>query len=160
MSSFAWGETRQAQREHLFVAIDDFSRELSAAILPDKIQYSAERFLEQALEESAYTIEQIYSDKGKEYKDDPDHHAFMKLCIVNKINQRFTRVRTPRANGKARRVIRTLMEQWHNRIHFVSSAHRKNELKRFVNYYSLVKSHRSLDGLTSPEKLIKYFLSQ
>jgi len=151
------GETRQSQREYLFVAIDDYSRELFTAILPDKTQYSAERFLEQVLEETAYTIEQVYSDNGKEYKGDPDHHAFMRLCIANKINQGFTRVRTPRTNGKAERVIRTLMEQWHNRTHFVSSAHRKNELKRFVNYYNSVKPHRSLDGVTPMEKLLEYF---
>jgi len=151
------GETRQSQREYLFVAIDDFSRELFTAILPDKTQYSAERFLEQVLEECAYTIEQAYSDNGKEFKGDPDHNAFMRLCIVNKVNQGFTRVRTPRTNGKAERVIRTLMEQWHNKTHFTSSAHRKNELKRFVNYYNLVKPHRSLDGLTPMEKLIEYF---
>jgi hypothetical protein len=35
----------------LFVAIDDFSRELYAAILPDKTQVSAKAFLEQVLEE-------------------------------------------------------------------------------------------------------------
>jgi transposase InsO family protein len=151
------GETRQSQREYLFVAIDDFSRELFTAILPDKTQYSAERFLEQVLEESAYTIEKAYSDNGKEFKGDPDHHAFMRLCIANKISQNFTRVRTPRTNGKAERVIRTLMEQWHNQTHFTSSAHRKNELKRFVNYYNSVKPHRSLDGVTPMEKLLEYF---
>jgi transposase InsO family protein len=151
------GETRETQREYLFVAIDDFSRELFTAILPDKTQYSAERFLEQVLEESAYTIEQVYSDNGKEFKGDPDHHAFMTLCTANQISQGFTRTRTPRTNGKAERVIRTLMEQWHHQTHFVSSAHRKNELKRFTNYYNLVKPHRSLDGLTPIEKLINYF---
>jgi len=39
------GETPFAKPEHLFVAIDDFSRELYAAILPDKTQYSAANFL-------------------------------------------------------------------------------------------------------------------
>ncbi len=35
-------ETPFSKPEYLFVAIDDFSRELYAAILPDKTQYSAE----------------------------------------------------------------------------------------------------------------------
>jgi hypothetical protein len=64
-------------REYLFVAIDDFSRELFAAILPDKTQYSAEKFLEQVIEECSYTIEHYYTDNGKEYKGDQHHHAFM-----------------------------------------------------------------------------------
>ncbi len=33
------GQSAQAQRDYLFIAIDDFSRELFAAILPDKTQY-------------------------------------------------------------------------------------------------------------------------
>ena len=44
------GETRLQKHEYLFVGIDDFSRELYAAILPDKTQYSAEVFLKQILE--------------------------------------------------------------------------------------------------------------
>src|SRR3990167_1812816 len=103
------GETPTAQREYLFVAIDDFSRELYAAILPDKTQYSAEAFLKQLLDECPYTIEQMYSDNGLEYRGSKDH-AFMKLCTLNHIEQRFTKVRTPKTNGKAERVIRTMME--------------------------------------------------
>ena len=87
--------------EYLFVAIDDFSRELFASILPDKAQYSSETFLKQVLNECAYTIEQSYSDNGLEYKGNPENHAFMKLCTENKIEQRFTKVKTPRTNGKA-----------------------------------------------------------
>lgn len=51
--------------------------------MPDKTQYSAEKFLEQVVEECAYTIEQYYTDNGKEYKGDPEHHAFM-LIIQKK----------------------------------------------------------------------------
>ena len=39
------GEDRSFLREYLFVGIDDFSRELYAAILPDKTQGSAGSFL-------------------------------------------------------------------------------------------------------------------
>ena len=40
------GEAQTERREHLFVAIDDFSRELYAAILPDRTQYSSASFLQ------------------------------------------------------------------------------------------------------------------
>jgi transposase InsO family protein len=74
------GESAFGRREYLFIAIDDFSRELYAAILPDKTQDSAKAFLDQVLEECPYTIEQYYTDNGKEYRGDPEHHAFMTLC--------------------------------------------------------------------------------
>ena len=104
------GESSFGRREDLFVAIDDFSRELYAAILPDKTQNSSSTFLEQVLEECPYTIEQYYTDNGKEYRGDPAHHAFMTLCGEHRIEQRFTKVKTPRTNGKAERAIRTIMD--------------------------------------------------
>jgi len=151
------GESPLCQREYLFVAIDDYSRELFAAILPDKTQDSAKTFLDQVSEECAYTIEVYYTDNGKEYKGNPDDHAFMKHCHELKIEQRFTKVKTPRTNGKAERVIRTLMEMWHGKIEFKSRAHRKTELIRFINWYNTVKPHKGINDRTPMERLIDYF---
>ena len=151
------GENTKENREYLFVAIDDFSRELYAAILPDKTQYSSEKFLSQVLAECPYTIEQVYSDNGLEYRGNPQNHAFMQLCNDNRIEQRFTKVKTPRTNGKAERVIRTLMDMWHNKMIFKNRNHRKLELIRFVNYYNNVKPHKGINNSTPMEKLINYF---
>ena len=151
------GETPRENHEYLFVAVDDFSRELYAAILPDKTQYSSERFLKQVLDECPYTIEQAYSDNGLEYRGHPKHHAFVKLCQENKIEQRFTKVKHPYTNGKAERIIRTLLEMWHQKTRFQSRAHRKTELIRFINFYNTVKPHKSLSGKTPMETLIDYF---
>ena len=153
------GETPRDTHEYLFVAIDDFSRELYAAILPDKTQYSAATFLKQVLDECPYTIEQIYSDNGTEYRGTKDH-AFIKLCGENKIEQRFTKVKTPRTNGKAERVIRTLMDMWHRKTRFKSRTHRKTELIRFVNWYNTVKPHKGINERTPMEQLINYFYPQ
>jgi len=150
------GQRTTDRREYLFVAIDDYSRELFAAILPDKTQTSSARFLEQVVDECAYTIEVYYTDNGTEYKGDPRKHAFMETCAEHEIAQGFTRIKTPRTNGKAERVIRTIME-WHVSHRFNSPAHRANELKRFINYYNWVKPHKGIDGLTPGEKLLNYF---
>jgi len=77
----------------------------------------------------------------------------MLKCKENKIEQGFTKVRSP----KAERVIRTIMNIWHDKTRFNSSAHRKDELKRFVNYHNGVKPHKGIDGLTPGEKSIGYF---
>jgi len=150
------GESSKDQREYLFVAIDDYSRELYAAILPDKTQFSAEKFLKQVIDECPYTIEQYYTDNGLEYKGN-EHHAFAKLCQENKIEQRFTKVKCPQTNGKAERVIRTIMEMWHDKTGFKNRQHRKTELIRFVNYYNTVKPHKGIDNQTPIEQLINYF---
>ncbi len=137
------GETKTLPRDYLFVGIDDFSRELYAAILPDKTQNSAATFLVQIIEECPYTIECAYSDNGTEYKGTLDH-AFVTLCKTNSIGQKFTRARRPQTNGKAERVIKTILKMWHQQTIFTSRKDRKLSLARFVNFYNTVKPYTGI----------------
>lgn len=150
------GESPTEKREYLFVGIDDFSRELYAEIHPDKTQFSSSKFLESVLEDIPYTMEYAYSDNGKEYKGTPDH-CFVALCKEKGIGQKFTRVNRPQTNGKAERVIRTIMEMWHEKNIFSSREERKLSLNRFINYYNTVKPHKGIDNKTPLEKLLEYF---
>ena len=151
------GESSKNTREYLFIGIDDYSRELYALITPDKTQFSSTKFLTQMIDECPYTIEQLYSDNGLEYKGNSEKHEFMITCKKNKIEQRFTKVKHPWTNGKAERVIRTIMEMWHDKTTFKNRDHRKKELIRFVNYYNTVKPHKGIDNNTPIEQLINYF---
>ncbi|MDO4907689.1 integrase core domain-containing protein [Neisseria sp.] len=140
-------------RDYLFVAIDDFSRELYAAILPDRTAASAAKFLlRDVIDCCPYTIECAYSDNGVEYRGNAGN-PFGIACVQNNISQKFTRVARPQTNGKAERVIRTLMEMWHDKHPFKDSAHRQKELCRFANFYNTVKPHKSLKGDTPFEVL-------
>ena len=151
------GALKTERREYLFVGIDDFSRELYAGIYDDKSQFSAATFLQQdILVQCPYSIECIYSDNGREYKGTVDH-AFVHLCRLNNMNQKFTRPARPQTNGKAERVIRTLMEMWHEKEVFLNSEDRKSKLKRFINFYNTVKPHKGLNGATPYEVLDFYF---
>ena len=150
------GEALTQRREYLFVAIDDFSRELYAAILPDRTQHSSAAFLTQVVDECPYEIDYTYSDNGKEYKG-AENHEFVKACKAYGIGQKFTRINRPQTNGKAERVIRTIMEMWHNKERFSSRKHRHTSFIRFINYYNTGKPHKGIDNFTPYEKLIEYF---
>ena len=150
------GEEATRPREYLFVAIDDCSRELYAGIYPDKTQYSATAFLQQVLEECPYTVEYTYSDNGKEYKG-TDAHAFVSLCQEQGVGQKFTRCNRPQTNGKAERVIRTLMDMWHTKEQFTDRKQRQISMLRFINFYNTVKPHKGIDGMTPYEKLLEHF---
>jgi len=151
------GEQGMRTREYLFVGIDDYSRELYAAILPDASQHSSSAFLRQVLEECPYTLERLLTDNGKEYKGNQKLHLFMQTCDQAGIRQKFTRIRRPQTNGKAERVIRTLMDGWHKQMDFTTKAERHKALTRFVNYYNTVRPHSSLDRATPLERLLQYF---
>ncbi len=150
------GQSANEPREYLFVAINDFSRELYADIFPDKTQYSAACFLIATVAQCPYQIDCTYSDNGTEFKG-TDDHAFVKACRQHGIGQKFTRVNRPQTNGKAERVIRTLMDMWHSKIHFKDSADRRIQLLRFINFYNTVKPHKSLYNATPYEILNAYF---
>ena len=78
-------------------------------------QFSAATFLQEGLlAQCPYTIDYVYSDNGREYKGTIDH-ACVFLCRLNHINQNLTRTARPEINDKAERVIRTLMEMWHEK---------------------------------------------
>ena len=150
-------ESRLYDKQYLFVAIDDYSRELYAGIYPDKTALSAAQFLRAVIRECPYTIERILTDNGSEYKGWPRYHEFMRACATVGINQSFTRPATPKTNGKAERVIRTLMEQWYGNEYFTNHYMRKRSLVRFVNYYNCVKPHKGIDNQTPLERLCEYF---
>jgi len=150
------GENKGQPREYLFIAIDDYSRELYASIQPDKTQESAANFLGQVIDECPYTIECVYSDNGTEYKGTSDH-AFVSACAKHHIAQGFTRVKRPQTNGKAERVIKTLLEMWHEQTVFENRKDRQTSLNRFINFYNTVKPHSAIGYKTPYEYLTDYF---
>lgn len=153
--------------EYLFVGIDDFSRELYAAIMPDKTAFGAAKFLqEHVIEPCPYNIDAVYSDNGTEYKG-TQKHEFALVCHRNGINRKFTKPACLQTNGKAERIIRTLMEMRHEQTESADPEHRKRELVRFLNCYNTVNPHSALvkqltDGkkqlFTPYEWLEDYFL--
>ena len=154
-----WGETRIDKREHLHVAIDDYSRYLIDDIFPDKGQYSSSIHLQEVIDSAPFPIEEVYSDNGSAYQGRKDH-AFVEKCIKNSISQRFTRPRTPRTNGKAERVIRTLMQEWHINGTFNTREERRRSLQEYIYYYNFQRKHSGIKGLTPTQRITNYLSGQ
>ncbi len=144
------------KREHLHVAVDDYSRYLVADIFPDKTQWSSAIHLEETVLGMPFDIRASYSDNGKEYKGRPNEHRFMATCGEYGIKQYFTKPGTPKTNGKAERVIRTLIEQWHYRHTFSSRVERKHSLDEYVRRYNQERAHRGIDNQTPQQRLDSY----
>jgi transposase InsO family protein len=153
------GEAAVQPREYLFVAVDDHSRSLFADIFPDKTSYSAAMFVREARNVLPFPVTGIYSDNGSEYKGRGDHPV-VALARETGMSQGFTKVKHPWTNGKAERVIRTLMEEWHGktRSNHISRAHRRRYLYAYVDWYNQNRVHQSL-GMTPFDKLELYLKS-
>lgn len=151
------GEAVAQPREYLFVAIDDHSRWLFADIFPDKTAYSAAIFLEEVRRLFPFKMQCAYSDNGSEYKGRKGH-PFADQLRKHKIDQRFTQVKHPWTNGKAERVIRTLMEEWHSRTrsNHLSRAHRRRHLYAYVDWYNQSRRHQTIN--CTPLERLEAFL--
>lgn len=148
------GETKDMKRERLYVALDDHSRFLVADILPDKSQESSAVFGEIVYERMPLTIEDWYTDRGTEWKGTPEHE-FVAFCREHDITQHFTKPRTPQTNGKAERMIRILMDEWHRKHRFTSREDRRMKLYAYVDFFNHERVHGTL-GMTPIEKLAAY----
>ncbi len=151
------GEAIIQPREYMFVAIDDYSRWIYVDIFPDKTAYSAAIFLEEVKRAMPFHIEQIYTDNGSEYKGRKDH-PFVSLCRRYGIAQSFTKVRHPQTNGKAERLHRTLMQEWHKRRHFTSRDERRRFLYAYCSWYNQSRLHQSLNS--TPLERLESFLAR
>lgn len=149
------GESPQEPREWLHVAVDDFSRWLVAEIFPDKTAYSSAIHLEKVRRGSPFRMLAAYSDNGSEYRGRLDH-PFVALCAEYGILQKFTKPRHPRTNGKAERLIKTLLAEWHRRYFFTSREHRRKMLYAYVRWYNQLRPHQSLDGQSPLGRLEAY----
>ena len=153
------GETKGMLRERMYVALDDFSRNLVADILPSKSQESSVVFGTVVTERLPFDIKDWYTDRGTEWKGTSDHE-FVRWCRENNISQHFTKPRTPQTNGKAERVIRTLMEEWHRKNRFASREERRRSLYAFVDYFNHERTHGGLGNQTPMERLAQYVAPQ
>lgn len=142
----------------LYVAIDDYSRFLLADLLPDRTMWSSAVFLETTALRLPMPMEIHYSDNGGEYKGNQTH-AFVAACSRLGIEQRFTKPHHPWTNGKAERVIKTLLNEWFrpNQNNFTSLEQMKKSLYDYVDYYNHERQHQSLNNLTPIQRLAKYY---
>jgi hypothetical protein len=152
------GEAILDKREHLHVAIDDFSRYLVADIFPDKGQYSSAMHLEEVIETAPFHTESVYSDNGSAYRGRKDH-AFVEKCNRNGIGQSFTKPRHPQTNGKAERVIQTIMKEWHIKGRFENREQRRISLQEYVAHYNSNRTHGGINNLTPLQRIGSYYAS-
>jgi transposase len=108
----AAGVRRQAIGwEYLHVAIDDYSRLAYAEVLANEKASTAIGFLARAIAFFAghgITVERVMTDNGPAYIS----HAHAIACRQLGIRHQRTQPYRPRTNGKAERLIQTMLRRW------------------------------------------------
>jgi transposase InsO family protein len=129
--------------EFLHVAIDDCSRLAYAEVLEDERATTAIGFLKRALAFFAahgVTVERVMTDNGSAYIG----HAHAAACRQLAIRHLRTRPYRPRTNGKAERLIQTMLRRWAYGRAYSSSVERTAALEPWLNHYNYLRPHGSL----------------
>ena len=131
--------------DRVHVAIDDHSRLAYAEELPDEAPATTAGFLWRAWRFYAahgIRIERILTDNGGCYRS----AHFAEACDELGLGHRFTRPYRPQTNGKAERLIRTLLAEWAYAEPFADTAERQARLPDFLDFYNRRRPHWSLAG--------------
>ena len=130
--------------EYLHVVIDDYSRLAYAEVLDDLTAACATAFLERAVAWYAargITIKAVMSDNGSCYIA----HDYARA--LNRLGLKHLRIKPgrPRTNGKAERLIQTLLNEWAYARIYGSSAERTAALPLYLDRYNYRRPHGSLN---------------
>jgi transposase InsO family protein len=129
--------------EYLHVVIDDYSRVAYAEILDDLTAACATAFLRRAVAWYAargVTVRAVMTDNGSCFIAHDYGQALRQLGLKHLR----IRPRRPRTNGKAERLIKTLLNEWaYSRI-YGSSAERAGALAPYLDRYNYRRPHGSL----------------
>jgi transposase InsO family protein len=137
--------------QHLYVAIDDYSRLGFARVYPDETAASALAFLDELVrfyDTHGIRVERVLTDNGTCFK-----RRWAEACAKQGIAVRKTRPYRPQTNGKAERFIRTLLERWAYAYPYAHKSQRQAALPTALDFYNRFRPHRALAGLTPLQRV-------
>jgi transposase InsO family protein len=135
----------RAGYDHIEVIIDDASRYAIVVPVADETAGSAIDALELAAAELArlgVRIERVLTDNGSSYRSAAFDAAVARLGARHKRTRPFR----PQTNGKAERLIQTLLREWAYGRAYATNAARVAALPVFVDFYNRQRPHTALGG--------------
>jgi transposase InsO family protein len=139
--------------EHVHVAVDDATRLAYAEVLPTPSGAEAAGFLARMTAWFAARgvprVERVMTDNGGTYVA----RAFRGAVAGLGARHMRIRPRTPRTNGKAERLIRTLLAEWAYGELYHSSRERSLALAGYLEYYNTKRPHTALGFIPPQQRL-------
>jgi transposase InsO family protein len=143
---------RRAGWDFVHVAIDDATRLAYAEVLGDEKATTAVAFLRRAVaffRRHGFAVQRLLTDNGSPYRS--TIHAI--ACRALGIRHLRTRPRRPQTNGKAERLIRTMLDRWAYGAIYRSSAERTAALDGWLWHYNHRRRHQAIGRATPITRL-------
>ncbi|TMA41500.1 MAG: IS481 family transposase [Deltaproteobacteria bacterium] len=137
--------------EYVHVAIDDHTRLAYVEVLRRENLAASVAFLQRACvwyARHGIVVQRVLTDNGTAYKD-----QYTAACARLGTWHLRTRPYTPRTNGKAERLIQTLLREWAYARSYPKSRRRTAALLPYLRYYNRKRPHAGCGALTPMKKL-------
>jgi transposase InsO family protein len=134
---------RSVGYEYAHIAVDDYSRLAYAEVLADEKATTVVGFLRRTVafyRRYGISVEQLLTDNGGGYRS--TIHAL--ACRALGIKHTYIRPYRPQTNGKAERLIRTLLAGWADGAIYRSSAERTAALDGWLWHYNHRRRHSAI----------------
>jgi transposase InsO family protein len=141
---------------NLLAGMDDATRLAYVEVLADEQQATSIGFLNRAMawfKGRGVDRRKVMSENGPAYLS----RSFAKACKALYLKHIRTGPYTPRANGKAERLIQTLCKQCAYEMSFQNPKERDNWLSRYLSIYNWGRKHSAL-GCRSPQQRLNELL--
>ncbi len=138
--------------EFVHVAVDDCTRLAYVEVLDDERTESVIAFLRRAVaffNAHGIEVQRLMTDNGPAYRS----IAHAAACRQLEIRHLFTQPYRPKTNGKAERLIQTLLREWAYAAAYPTSAARRRALPAFLTRYNHHRPHKALDGAPPAKRL-------
>lgn len=150
--------------QHLFAALDGYSREVFLRVFPRANSAASAEFLEWILSEIPYPLHAVMTDNAWIFTLRHSAHPrrecpFQRMLHREGIEHRTTKPYHPRINGKVERFFGTLARELLRVVRFRDVAHRSEEIRHFGAYYNLNRPHSAIRFYAPTPYRIQYFQS-
>lgn len=138
--------------EFLFVAVDDHTRVGFTDMYLSEGKENAIQFLRNCL---AYFlslgvhVQRVMTDNGPAFRS----KAFAAACLELGIRHVFTRVYTPKTNGKAERFIQSALREWAYPWSYQHSSQRTEVLEDWIHHYNWHRPHQGIGGIAPMSRI-------
>lgn len=138
--------------------LDDCTRYTQAAIFDRRTTKNVTSFVKDCLDSFPFDVKEIKTDNGMEFTLRYSYFKgrktmFEKELVKRGIRHRLIKPRCPTMNGKVERFHRTVDEELYHIKHFINEAHRRRELKKYIEVYNTKRIHLGINGMTPQQKL-------
>lgn len=149
-------------------AVDDYTREVYAELLPKATTVTATEAFDRALEfyrQRGVQVRRCLTDNGWQFTmaftGHPRRRTKFEAFLRNRgIKHSRTKPHSPCTNGKVERFHRTIDDELYKVFHFQSEAERASALATYLVRYNTKRHHQGIRGLTPTQRRERFFTAQ